>query len=216
MATGKSDTKHGVAWFMVDRPDGTRVPVPSYNRKTKAIWNILAEHRRRPAVLGWWATYPAEDVGKGLVVSDGLGFHGFGSTARDGEDAQKTHPEELLLAAAALMPAESDISPTFARRFMHLTEEEYASEMFDPERMARRNPGNPIHLFQMYAATAQGYTAIAEELLATQPYDLFMMYFEQVDSFSHLFMKYAPPKLEWIDEAGFERYRDTVAEWYEY
>jgi len=85
VATGKSATKHGVAWFMVDRPDGTRVPVPSYNRKTKAIWNILAEHRRRPAVLGWWATYPAEDVGKGLVVSDGLGFHGFGSTARDGE-----------------------------------------------------------------------------------------------------------------------------------
>ena len=66
-----------------------------------------------------------------------------------------------------------------------------------------RNPDNPIHLFQMYAATAQGYTAIAEELLASRPFDLFMMYFEQVDSFSHLFMKYAPPKLAWIDEGEF-------------
>jgi tetratricopeptide (TPR) repeat protein len=29
-------------------------------------------------------------------------------------------------------------------------------------------------------------------------------------------MKYAPPKLPWIDDAGFARYRDTVAEWYIY
>ena len=88
--------------------------------------------------------------------------------------------------------------------------------MFDAARMARRNPENPIHLFQMYAATAQGYTAIAEELLSSQDYDLFMMYFEQVDSFSHLFMKYAPPKLAWIDDGEFDRYQDVVAEWYKY
>jgi tetratricopeptide (TPR) repeat protein len=43
-----------------------------------------------------------------------------------------------------------------------------------------------------------------------------MLYFEQVDSLSHLFMKYAPPRLPWVDEAEFERYRDTVAEWYIY
>ena len=216
VATGKTAAKHGVAWFMVDRPDGTRVPVRSYNRKSKAIWNILAEHRRRPAVLGWWATYPAEDVGEGAIVSDALGFHGFGSTARDGEDSRKTHPPGLFAAAAARMPAESQIPYGFARRFVHLTEEEYASEMFDAERMARRNPGNPIHLFQLYAATAQGYTAIAEELLSSRDCDLFMMYFEQVDSFSHLFMKYAPPKLAWIDDAEFGRYRDVVSEWYKY
>jgi len=37
-----------------------------------------------------------------------------------------------------------------------------------------------------------------------------------VDSFSHLFMKYAPPKLPWVDEEGFARYRDLVGEWYRY
>ncbi len=94
VATGKTAAKHGISWFMVDRPDGTRVPVRSHNRKTRAIWNILAEHRRKPTVVGWWASYPAEDVGKGIVVSDGLGFHGFGSTARGGDDGKKTHPPE--------------------------------------------------------------------------------------------------------------------------
>ena len=216
VATGKTAAKHGVAWFMVDRPDGTRVPVRSYNRKTKAIWNILAEQGRKPVVVGWWATYPAEDVNEGAIVSDGLGFHGFGSTARDGEDSRKTYPSALFAPAAVRMPAESEIPAAFARRFLHLTEEEYRGEMFDAARMARRNPENPIHLFQMYAATAQGYTAIAEELLSSQDYDLFMMYFEQVDSFSHLFMKYAPPKLAWIDDGEFDRYQDVVAEWYKY
>ena len=216
VATGKTAAKHGVAWFMVDRPDGTRVPVRSYNRKTKAIWNILAEQGRKPVVVGWWATYPAEDVDEGAIVSDGLGFHGFGSTARDGEDSRKTYPSALFAPAAVRMPAESEIPAAFARRFLHLTEEEYRGEMFDAARMARRNPENPIHLFQMYAATAQGYTSIAEELLSSRDYDLFMMYFEQVDSFSHLFMKYAPPKLAWIDDGEFDRYQDVVTEWYKY
>jgi hypothetical protein len=57
VATGKTAAKHGISWFLVDQPDGTRVPVRSYNRKTKAIWNLLAEQDRLPIVVGWWATY---------------------------------------------------------------------------------------------------------------------------------------------------------------
>jgi tetratricopeptide (TPR) repeat protein len=216
VATGKTADKHGIAWFMVDRPDGRRVPVRSYNRKCKAIWNILSEHRRRPVVVGWWATYPAEDVGRGVVVSDALGYHGFGSTARDGEDARKTHPESLLEQMSALVPAEPQVSAEFARRYIHVSAEQYRNEMFDPARSSTRDPGNPVHLFQEYVVTAQGYTAISEELLSREPYDLFLVYFEQVDSLCHLFMKYAPPKLAWVEQEEFDRYRDVVTEWYKY
>jgi tetratricopeptide (TPR) repeat protein/predicted AlkP superfamily phosphohydrolase/phosphomutase len=216
VATGKTAAKHGISWFLVDQPDGTRVPVRSYNRKTKAIWNLLAEQGRVPIVVGWWATYPAEDVARGIVVSDALGFHGFGATARGGDDARKTHPAELFAEVDALVPPEQQVAPDFVGRFVHLDADQYRKEMFDPARYSRRDPRNPTHLFQQYAVTAQGYTAIAEDLLTTHPYDLFLVYFEQLDSFSHLFMKYAPPKLPWIDDAGFARYRDTVAEWYIY
>ena len=41
-ATGGKPTKHGSTWFLVDQPDGTRVPVRSHNRKTEASGNILA------------------------------------------------------------------------------------------------------------------------------------------------------------------------------
>jgi len=216
VATGKTADQHGISWFLVDRPDGSRAPVRSYNRKAKAIWNLLTERGRIPIVVGWWATYPAEDVGDGIIVSDALGFHGFGSTARDDRNSQKTHPSALFPEVDALVPAEQQLSPDFVRRFVHIEADTYRKERFDPARDAQRDPSNPIHLLQQYAVTAQGYTAIAENLLATRPYDLFMLYFEQVDSLSHLFMKYAPPRLPWVEETEFARYRDTVAEWYIY
>jgi tetratricopeptide (TPR) repeat protein len=216
VATGKTAAKHGIAWFMVDRPDGTRVPVRSHNRKVKAIWKILAENRRRAGVVGWWATYPAEDIGKGVIVSDALGFHGFGSTARLDDDRGKTYPADLFDRVNALVPPEQQVSAEFARRFLNISADEYRDAMFDPGRFPLRDPFNPVHLFQQYAVTAQGYTAIAEDLLQEQAFDLFLLYFEQVDSFSHLFMKYAPPRLDWIEEAEFARYRDVVLEWYRY
>ncbi len=215
VATGKTAAKHGISWFMVDRPDGTRVPVRSHNRNVKAIWNILADGRRRAGIVGWWATYPAEDIGKGLMVSDGLGFHGFGSTARGGEAEQKVHPGERFAELDALLPPLQQVSYDFIRRFVHLSPEEYRAEMFDPGRFPEPDPFNPIHLFQQYAVTAQGYTAIGEKILA-EDFDLAMLYFEQVDSFSHLFMKYDSPKLDWVEEEPFERYRDIVREWYRY
>jgi tetratricopeptide (TPR) repeat protein len=215
VATGKVPSKHGVTWFLVDQPDGTRVPVRSHNRKVKALWNLLAQRGKTPIVLGWWATYPAEDVGPGIVVSDALGFHGFGRTAREGDPRQKTHPPELFEKMDALMPPEQQISPEFAARFMHLPAEEYRKRRFDPAQQASADPTNRVQLFQQYAVTAQGYTAMAEALLV-RPYDLFLVYFEQVDSLSHLFMKHAPPKLEWVDAQEFEQFQDVVSEWYAY
>ncbi len=216
MATGKTAAKHGITWFMVDQPDGTRVPVRSTNRKTAAVWNILAANDLSSAVVGWWATYPAEEVGEGAIVSDALGFHGFGSTARGGDDLRKTYPSSMFAEVDALVPPDQQVSSEFVRRFVHISEEDYRDEMFDPARFPKRNPFNPIHLFQQYAVTAMGYTAISEKLLEERNDDLFMVYFEQVDSFSHLFMKYAPPRREGIDEEEFERYRDVVHEWYLY
>ncbi|HVN37468.1 MAG TPA: tetratricopeptide repeat protein [Myxococcota bacterium] len=215
VATGKVPSKHGVTWFLVDQPNGTRVPVRSHNRKVKALWNMLAERGRTPIVLGWWATYPAEDVGPGIVVSDALGFHGFGRTARSDDAKGKTHPPELFAPMETLMPPEQQISPEFASRFMHLTADEYRRRRFDPANQAAADPTNRVQLFQEYVVTAQGYTAMAEQLLA-RPYDLFLTYYEQVDSLSHLFMKDAPPKLEWVDEKEYEEFHDVVREWYAY
>jgi len=216
IATGKLPAKHGISWFMVDQPDGSRAPVRSTNRTCQAIWSILARAGRRAAVTGWWATYPAEDVGDGVIVSDALGFHGFGSSAPGDDPAGKTHPAELVERARGLMPAPHQLSAEFVRRFLDVTPAEYAAESYHPGRTPRPDPRNPIHLFQLYAVTAEGYTAITEQLLTERDDDLAMVYFEQVDSLSHLFMRHAPPRLEWVDEAEYARYQRVVSSWYTY
>ncbi|MEZ4216477.1 MAG: tetratricopeptide repeat protein [Myxococcota bacterium] len=215
VVTGKTPAKHGITWFLVDRKDGSRVPVRSHNRRAKALWNVLAERGLRAVSIGWWASYPAEDVGPGVMVSDGLGFHGFGRTAREGDDARKVWPSERFGEFDALVPPEQSVSYDFTKRFLHLSEEQFRNARFDPARTARADPDNPLHLFQQYAVTAQGYTSIAEKLLG-EPYDLFLVYFEQVDSFSHLFMKHAAPRLEWISEEDHALFEDAVTEWYAY
>lgn len=215
IATGRTAADHGITWFMVDQKDGTRVPVRSHNRRTRAIWNILAEQGLRPVSIGWWATYPAEAVDPGVIVSDALGFHGFGRTARRGADAGKVHPPERFAEFDALVPPVQQVPIEFAARFMRMDPDDYGRARFDPALQKDPDVSNPVHLFQESAVTAQGYTAIAEQLL-DEPYDLLMVYYEQTDSLSHIFMKYAPPRLEWISEEDHARFKDVVAEWYAY
>ena len=50
------------------------LPVTSGMRKVKALWNILSDKQKKVAVVGWWATWPAEDV-NGAMVSDHLCYH---------------------------------------------------------------------------------------------------------------------------------------------
>ena len=216
IATGKLPAKHGVTWFLVDAPDGGRVPVRSHNRRVKALWNILAEKDRPVGVVGWWATAPAEDVGSGVVVSDALGWHGFGSSGRGMADAEKVWPAQRASEFASLIPPLQQIDFEFARRFFRLDAREYYERSFQPSRSSEPDPANPIQLFQEYAATTIGYGASAHRILEGGATDLLLVYFESTDSLSHLFMKYAPPRQEHVSAEDFEKYGEVVDRWYEY
>jgi predicted AlkP superfamily phosphohydrolase/phosphomutase len=68
IATGVIPDVHGITDFVVSTPNGD-VPVSSAVRKVPALWNMLTRAGRRVAVLGWWASWPAEPV-NGVVLSD--------------------------------------------------------------------------------------------------------------------------------------------------
>jgi predicted AlkP superfamily phosphohydrolase/phosphomutase len=68
IATGVEPAEHGITDFVVPTERGD-IPVSSAVRRRPAIWNMLTRVNRRVAVLGWWATWPAEPV-SGLLVSD--------------------------------------------------------------------------------------------------------------------------------------------------
>ncbi|HEY7216026.1 MAG TPA: alkaline phosphatase family protein, partial [Thermoanaerobaculia bacterium] len=68
IATGVTPPVHGITDFVVATPRGN-VPVSSTVRRVPALWNMLSRSGRRVAVLGWWASWPAENV-NGVVVTD--------------------------------------------------------------------------------------------------------------------------------------------------
>ena len=43
-----------------------------------------------------------------------------------------------------------------------------------------------------------------------EPADFTAVYYDAVDHFSHAFMPYHPPRLEWVKEEDFELYKEVV------
>jgi predicted AlkP superfamily phosphohydrolase/phosphomutase len=68
IATGVRPDEHGITDFVVPTPQGD-VPISSDVRKVPALWNMLTKAGRRVAVLGYWGSWPAEEV-NGVIVTD--------------------------------------------------------------------------------------------------------------------------------------------------
>lgn len=63
---GLFELAHSVLPFLRMTRD---VPVRSYMRETKGLWNMASDAGRRCVVVNWWVSWPAERV-RGVVVSD--------------------------------------------------------------------------------------------------------------------------------------------------
>jgi len=69
IATGMSAEKHGIESFTVKGDDGNLMPVSSTMRKVPAIWNMMSSVGRRIGVLGWWVTWPAEEINGAMFTA---------------------------------------------------------------------------------------------------------------------------------------------------
>jgi len=73
IATGVTPAEHGITDFVVPSDHGD-VPISSAVRRVPALWTMLTAVHRHVDVLGWWGSWPAEDV-NGVVVSDRALLH---------------------------------------------------------------------------------------------------------------------------------------------
>ena len=69
VATGRRPADHGIRGFTAELPNGDKIPVTSSLRKARAIWELANRRGVSTGVIGWWATWPAEEV-DGYMVSD--------------------------------------------------------------------------------------------------------------------------------------------------
>lgn len=180
IATGKTPLEHGISHFVaVNDKTGEQLPVTSQMRRVKAVWSILSDAGREVAVVGWWATWPAETV-RGAIVSDHTCYHFlFDAGATGSRDAVGvTHPPELMTEIAPLVRRPGDLSAVELARFVDVPPEDLARP-FDFK--------DDLSHFKWALATAQSYRAIGLDLWQRLAPDVLFVYVEGVDSTSHLF-----------------------------
>jgi predicted AlkP superfamily phosphohydrolase/phosphomutase len=68
VATGVMPDVHGITEFVVPTTKGDQ-PVSSTLRQVPALWNMVTATGGRVAALGWWASWPVEEV-NGTIISD--------------------------------------------------------------------------------------------------------------------------------------------------
>lgn len=204
IATGTTADKHGILGFTEERPDGKGIqPITIKHRKQKAIWNILNEQGYNCNVIGWWPSYPAEQI-NGIVTTEYFGYsnsniqqawpvlpdtvHPWSMSEKIGR--MRVHPQELTNA---------HIAPFF-NGMQHLSDSDHlliTSFICD------------------LAKDATTHNIVTWAMEHTQ-WDFTAVYYNGLDAVCHNFMKFMPPHQNGVPEATFHRYKDVVSNMYKY
>lgn len=222
LATGRAPKAHGITDFSL--PDPTRPPrrngkprqrgAASFHRRVPAFWNVFTAFGRAVGVVGWWASWPAEEI-EGVMVTDRVGLRSRHELADlDPDDGvgwfggQKglTYPPSFLKVVAE----DIGLPPDPAERV--------ETELFP---FGRWPIVNRNELATIYAVLWQDelYVKVAERLLSERDdLDLVTVYIEGVDVLSHQFWHYmADPKARpaLASAARSDEYRHIVDRYHE-
>lgn len=214
VATGKGFDKHGINDFTAptrQRGDTQRktMHMTSNMRRTKALWNIVSEQGKRVAFVGWWCTWPAEQV-NGYMVSS---YVPLAQTGRGGAPtkgtlveglAGQTWPPELYERLRPGLRSPESVTFEEARRFM-------AIEPSETER-------GLVKGFRWAFAADETYRNAALAILDDDPQlDLFAVYFNGVDVMGHRFWKYRDPeKQPALPSGDVARFAGVIDAYYAY
>lgn len=198
VATGKFADKHGVHGFIEPDPvNGGARPYTSTSRKTKAIWNILTQSGLKSNVVGWWASHPAEPI-DGVVVTNAFGGTKFNPQEGWKVPPGSVHPPEHapLLAPFKVFPSE-------------LTEAHILPFIPQAARIDQK-ADERLNSFARVLSDNATVHAVATAIMECEPWDFAAVYYDGIDHFSHAFMHYHPPRLDWVPEKDFEMYQGVL------
>lgn len=204
IATGRRPSAHGVLGFTEPLPGGEGVrPVSGLSRRCKAIWNILGQNGFRSLVTGWWPSHPAEPI-DGAMVSNRFQIAGSASG-----------PDWAVPAGAVWPVAMAEDLAGFRVHPHELEFDQVAPFVPGIDRIVPEEDPRLGVLMKILAETAT-IQSVATALIQSEPWDFAAVYFDGIDHFSHAFMRYHPPRLKWVKEEDFERFKHVVSVAYQF
>ncbi|MEZ4801813.1 MAG: alkaline phosphatase family protein [Gelidibacter sp.] len=198
VATGKTPDKHGILGFIevMENNVGVR-PVTATSRKARALWNIFHNQGMKSNLVGWWPSFPAEPI-NGVVISDKF--------QKVSLDPKKQKPM-----------ADGTIHPKFAEeefKDLRMFAFEVTSEHILPfiPNAAKINQEKEKGLTALAKIVSENVSIhnAATKLLRTTEWDFMTVYYDLIDHFCHSFMKFHPPKLNRINQAQFDIFKDAI------
>lgn len=196
VATGVVPERHGIEGFVKHGDDWNRESTgedlyTSRDRRTKALWNILTDVGKRSYVVGWWTTYPAEEIDGVLVAQvstvepdrfllDQPRMKGGLLPGMAGQ----IHPPEREEALFALLGEVEQELPALSR-------ETFGDFPADADALGRKLWEGCRWALRCDAV----YHRITLHLLGEgEPFDFCAVYFGGADVFGHRFWRYAYPE----------------------
>ncbi len=185
VATGKIPAKHGIAAFTRRDDEGNQRLYNNGDRKTKAVWNILSDYGKRVAVIGWWMTYPVEEI-NGIMVAQTNTLGGVPIKGRLIEGL----PGQVWPAVE-----QSEIMALLKRSHEGLPD--LTNEIFGPFPYPLRKLSKKLWADCQWSFRADAtYARIARRLIERErPFDLMMVYFGGPDVVGHRFWRHMQPEL---------------------
>lgn len=204
IATGQYPDRHGIFGFTEPKADGSGVQlVTSTSVKTPTIWQLCEANGFNSAVVGWFATHPADHL-PGIVISDmyandsGRGFDDWPLPARSVSPASsrdifadlRLHHSEVGMAQLAPFIPGIDEGPAV--------------------------PNERSDALTRFLARATSIHGAATYIAEHEPWNLLGVYFETIDRLSHWFMEYRPPRLDWVSAEEVALYGGVVDQIYRF
>ncbi|MFN5785124.1 MAG: alkaline phosphatase family protein [Flavobacteriia bacterium] len=205
IATGVRADKHGIGGFIEPLPDGSGLrPVTSTSRKVKAIWNILNQEGLKSNVVSWWPSNPAEPI-NGVMVSNLY------------QVAVKPLDEEWPMPKGTIHPVEMEES----MKEWRIHPQEITISMtapFIPNVVNDKELRKEKRVYSVTKVLAEASTvhAASTYLMEKTKWDFMAVYYDAIDHFSHLAMRYHPPRRSEIDEKDYNNYKEVVEAGYRY
>ncbi len=198
VATGKFADKHGIHGFIEPDPvNGGARPYTSTSRKCKALWNILSQSGLKSNVIGWWASHPAEPINGNVITN------AFGGVRFDPEKG-------WIVPKGAIHPKERGSELARFKVFPNELTEAHILPFIPDAAKIDQKKDKRLSSFAKVLSDNASVHAVATALMESEPWDFTAVYYDGIDHFSHAFMPYHPPKLEWIKEEDFAMYKDVV------
>jgi len=208
VVTGKTTAKHGIVDVLKEDDHGGRPRIYSASdRKTKALWDIFSESGLTVHSIGWWTTFPVEEIRgvmipqlnllfrfdpSGLGAFDAARARGFHGLAWPDELVGRVRSDALEADGAAIRIAEAIFG-----RFRH----------------PHSDLGLHLLARMRWVITMDAiHIRLAREVIQERrPFDLMLFYVRGADVVAHAFwrfiapagFKYPPSKEELENYAGF-------------